>query len=473
MLKSLYNRRFWLLLAALAATCAHSALDVYFRNVAEASLAEAGPPILAFFAIGLGAWLFFRILSGSAAKGALTALVFMFVFMNYAEIEAAVREVLPAWRWWRIAPALLFLLINLALALRVRDPRRQGDAACFRLTLALGALCLAFTGVQAARAGYALARAPRPAEPPAPTGFPPAADVRDSAAPRPNFYFFIFDEYARNDVLAKYTGFDNAPFLRRLESLGFNIGEQAHAASSSTRACLANLLDLAPIYKTLKESPAAIPRPPLLASFREAGYHVVLKLQPNYQIDRDLVDAELKTQTVLTALSLEKTVVEASFLGYLRGSGNELKRADTLNLLRQAADVAATETREPKFVFVHFMLPHEPFIFDENGGPVAYENMHNWLAAEFYVGQLRFASGQILELVRPILETDPEAVVLIQSDHGARYLNGRQNDEEKQACLNALYLSGQARDVRGLSTVDTLRTAMNFALGLDLKTGTD
>ena len=129
MLTGLSNRRFWLLLAALVAVCAQPTLHVYFRNVEEAVLAEAGPPILAFFAIGLGAWLLFRILSGSLAKGAAIALAFAFVFMNYAQIEVAVRELLPAWRWWRIAPALLFLLINLALALRVLDPRRKSDAA--------------------------------------------------------------------------------------------------------------------------------------------------------------------------------------------------------------------------------------------------------------------------------------------------------------------------------------------------------
>ena len=185
------------------------------------------------------------------------------------------------------------------------------------------------------------------------------------------------------------------------------------------------------------------------------------------------MDAEPKTQTVLTALSLENTMVEASFLGYLRGSGNEAKRADTLGLLRQAADVAAAEDPRPKFAFVHFMTPHEPFIFDENGGPVAYENMHNWLAPEFYLGQLRFTSDKLLELVQPILEKDPGAVVLIQADHGARYLSGRQDDGEKQAGLNALYLAGQARDVRDLSTVDTLRVALDYALGLDLQTETD
>ena len=179
------------------------------------------------------------------------------------------------------------------------------------------------------------------------------------------------------------------------------------------------------------------------------------------------MDTRLTTRTVLTAMSAGQTVREASFLAYLRPAGNQDKRADALGLFRQAADIAAAPGREPKFLLVHFMLPHEPFIFDENGNSVAYENMHNWLDPEFYTGQLRFTSEKIIELVRPILEKDPGAVVLIQSDHGARDFGGRQTDEEKQACLNALYLSGQPRDIRGLSTVETLRVAVNAALQLD------
>ena len=470
MLRSLSNRRFWLLLAALVAVCAYPGMYVCLHNVAEADFAEVLPPTLAFLAGGLAAWLCFRILSGTMAKGAFPALVFVFVFTNYAQIDEAIRMLLPAWRWWRIAPALLFLLINLALALRVWDPLRKGDAACFRLTLAIGALCLVATGFHAARAGMVLARAPRPEAPPVPAGSPPAAvpTPRDPAAPRSNFYFFIFDEYARQDVLEKYTGYDNTPFLRRLESMGFNVGYAGHAVSSKTRACLANLLNLAPEYKNLQDAPATIPRPPLLTAFRNAGYQIHLTLYVDYQINADLVDTRLTTRTVLTAMSAGQTVREASFLAYLRPAGNQDKRADALGLFRQAADIAAAPDREPKFLLVHFMLPHEPFIFDENGNSVAYENMHNWLDPEFYTGQLRFTSEKIIELVRPILEKDPGAVVLIQSDHGARDFGGRQTDEEKQACLNALYLSGQPRDIRGLSTVETLRVAVNAALQLDL-----
>ena len=466
MLSRLANHRFWQLLAALAAVCAYPAFYVYGHNLGEARLVEVLPPSLTFLAIGLIAWLLFRILSGSLPAGAFAALLFMFVFMHYVQIEAEIRKLLPDWRWWRTAPAALFLLINLALVLHARDPHRKRAGGFHHMTLAIGALFLVLGGVQAVRGMHALARAAPPAGPPAPAAAPQAEPAAPAgpAARRPNFYFFIFDEYARQDVLQKYTGYDNTPFLRSLESMGFHVDYSGHAASSSTRACLANLLLCSTLYTNLAGAPVAIPRPLLLESFRNAGYRICLKLHMNYQISRDLIDVEFKTTTVLTSMSLEQTVAEASFLAFLRGAGNEGKRADALGLFRQVADAVAAGPGNPQFVFVHFMQPHEPFIFDDNGDPVAYENMHNWLDPAFYVGQLRWTSRKITELAAAILEADPGAVVLIQSDHGARYLSGRQDEAEKRACLNVLYLGGQRQELAGVSTVNTLRLALNYAL---------
>ncbi|HEX7502054.1 MAG TPA: hypothetical protein VF451_01425, partial [Acidobacteriota bacterium] len=111
---------------------------------------------------------------------------------------------------------------------------------------------------------------------------------------------------------------------------------------------------------------------------------------------------------------------------------------------------------------------HEPFVFDENGGSVSYENMNNWINPKYYTGQLRFLSKKIDELTDIILRSDPGAVVLMQSDHGARPFSGL-SEEERLASFNALYLAGQEADIEGLSTINTLRLAMNHALGLKLK----
>ncbi len=45
--------------------------------------------------------------------------------------------------------------------------------------------------------------------------------------------------------------------------------------------------------------------------------------------------------------------------------------------------------------------------------------------------------------------------------------------EERQACLNCVYLGGEDVEIEGLGPLNTLRLALNYALGLKLDTLTE
>jgi hypothetical protein len=158
-------------------------------------------------------------------------------------------------------------------------------------------------------------------------------------------------------------------------------------------------------------------------------------------------------------------VISRSFFVYLQKRGDEALRADRLSLLKQAADIAGEPAEKPKFLFFHILCPHEPFVFDENGDPVAYENMHNWTDPKHYAGQLIFLSKKIDELTSTILKQDRHSVVLLQSDHGSRFFSGS-SYEERLACLNCVYLGGEDAEIEGLGLVDTLRLALTHSLGI-------
>jgi hypothetical protein len=311
---------------------------------------------------------------------------------------------------------------------------------------------------QLARGGEPATMAGRPAEP------EPIA-IRPNGL-RPNFYFFIFDEYARQDVLKKYTRYDNAPFLQWLRSRKFNVSHSSRSTATTTRVSIGNSLYYSRKFRLDSETMAGVKFPPLLALFKKAGYVTYVSC-PVYRFAGSLADVLLRSTTVLTSLSIEKTVLEKSFFVFLQTAGNEEVRADMLGLLKQAAGIMGKPARGPTFLFFHLLLPHEPFVFDENGGSVAYENMNNWINPKYYAGQLRFLSKKIEELADIVLVNDPGAVVLMQSDHGARAFSGM-TEEERRASFNVLYLGGQEADIEGLSTINTLRLALNHALGLEL-----
>lgn len=461
--------QFWLLFAALISLCVYPVLFVYFYNIKEAAFTQVFSPIIIFVLVGLVAWLVFWVLSATMSKGSFIAMIFMVVFINYSLIDDSIRVLIPGWRWWRIAPVVFFFFINLALTLRLFVVGTEADVNLSKIVMAIGTIYMALTIFNAFGGINSFVSISRGKEPLLEDGFFSAKERRSSQisdGKRSNFYFFIFDEYARQDILEKYTGYDNTPFLDGLKRKGFSVSNSSYSSSIFTQVSVGNLLHYNSLYRTKEETLGGIKKPPLLIAFKNAGYKIYTTTM-SYQFDKDLVDTELESSTTLTGLSIKQTVFSKSFIAYLSPNSDENHRESRLALLKQVSDLVEVHTEEPKFLFFHIMLPHEPFVFDKDGDPVAYENMYNWADVKYYVGQLQFSSIKINQMIDSVLKNDPDAVLLIQSDHGPRFF-GDINDFEKKACFNSLYLSGEKIEIEGLSAIDTLRLAMNYTLGLHL-----
>ncbi len=253
------------------------------------------------------------------------------------------------------------------------------------------------------------------------------------------------------------------------ESKGFKVSYSSYSNSVSTPVAVDNLLNFGRISASTLKTGRSLPRPPLIEVFKKAGYKTVAGSQ-FYRFDADLVDVPLASKEFPVSLSIGRAAMARSLLVYgiyLRRNENEACRENSLSLLQQTRDIIKEPTQKPKFLFLHILLPHEPFVFDENGDPVAEGDMHNWADPRHYAGQVIFLSKLIDELTTAIITQDPQAVVLLQSDHGARSF-AHIKFKEKRACLNCVYLGGNDVQIEGLSPVNTLRLALNYALGLQL-----
>jgi hypothetical protein len=71
------------------------------------------------------------------------------------------------------------------------------------------------------------------------------------------------------------------------------------------------------------------------------------------------------------------------------------------------------EINEPKFSIIHAFMPHFPLCFDENGNMV--KNVNNIMA---YPGHHAFAIKTLINIIDMIITADPDAVIVLQSDHG-------------------------------------------------------
>jgi hypothetical protein len=103
----------------------------------------------------------------------------------------------------------------------------------------------------------------------------------------------------------------------------------------------------------------------------------------------------------------------------------------------------------PKFIYVHIMLPHEPFVFMENGMISPYSGgQYDW--QRYHENYLFFllAARRMIENI--YTASSGNAVIILQSDHGARNFNtypysgnfDGYSDEYKTWIVNAIYLPG-------------------------------
>ena len=120
--------------------------------------------------------------------------------------------------------------------------------------------------------------------------------------------------------------------------------------------------------------------------------------------------------------------------------------------------------------FAYTKTTHVPFLFQADGTPItSYDDFRNWRDIEVYNGTYTFALRQIMRIIDNILDNDPDSIILVQSDHGARYHTNTVlmhtfsiSDEDQRNIFNALYYRGQEIDIEGLSGSDTWRVILNL-----------
>jgi phosphoglycerol transferase MdoB-like AlkP superfamily enzyme len=128
---------------------------------------------------------------------------------------------------------------------------------------------------------------------------------------------------------------------------------------------------------------------------------------------------------------------------------------------------------KPVFVFAHIIMPHEPYFFDEYGNIQEADSALNHLSKDSYLGQLKFLNKLIETTINGITKnySDRLPVIIIQGDHGWRYLLGENEVEESSTILNAYFFPGKdsAKVYSSISPVNTFRVVFNKYLGTNLE----
>lgn len=310
---------------------------------------------------------------------------------------------------------------------------------------------------------------------------------------KPDIYYMVFDRYG-DDETARALGLEN-DIGDSLEARGFYVPRASRANYIRTALSLASSLnaeyldDIAlgrdgssdwwPVYTHIERHRVG-------AFLRSQGYsytHVGTSYYPtldNPQATRNLSHYTVAPSPVTRLLD---TVLLGPVHRALRQPWLDERLQNWHRTRRQVEDVLRLVPEPgPKFVFLHVMVPHPPYVFDRDGSYVTEDEQNRRTFAENYRNGVAAANGMIRQLVDGILRhSAAPPVIIVQGDEGP-YPPGTGADtfdwrtagtsqlRMRSGILNAYHLPGV--DTRVLyptiSPVNSFRVVFNAYFGTDL-----
>ena len=332
---------------------------------------------------------------------------------------------------------------------------------------------------------------------------------------RPDVYYIILDGYARSDYMRDVFDFDNSEFLAFLRDRGFYVAEQSRPNHNWTALSLASSLNMDFVqnlgldlvrgsYPAVFVNPIRHSR--VRSKLESLGYSTV-GMRTGY-IPTELDDADYFYAPNIEGLQ----PVSAGPSFYLNAFEGLLYRSSAGRIL---ADFSDPETRNwvgfrtdypfevlreiilaqfnnladiptipgPKFVFVHIVAPHSPYLFGPNGENI--QQSGSFTLAETgdggaslsekaaqYKGQAIYVTSRVEETIDTILENSQVSpIIILQADHGPSVGRGYESHGEglrqKTAILNAYRLPGGCDKhlYPGVTPVNTFRIVFNCYFG--------
>jgi hypothetical protein len=306
----------------------------------------------------------------------------------------------------------------------------------------------------------------------------------------PDIYYIILDGYGRSDAVKKY-GYDNSDFLNDLRSLGFYIAECSQSNYAQTKMSITSSLNfnyLDQLSDRFVEGSsdrtgmtALLQHNAVRKSLEKAGYKTISFASGFPMTEFTNADYFFAPHTSWADLNdFESLLVKTTFAGSAEpGSANTasdmpnsdpaLSRERTLYVLANLDKVASI--KGPKFVFVHLVIPHPPFVFGPTGGPPAPDQEGISRTKQIgihYRDQAIYISRQMMEIVpRIIANSVTPPVIVIQGDHGPTVPS---DAHDRMKNLNVYYLPGvDAKLYPSITPVNTFRVIFNSYFGQHLE----
>ena len=318
--------------------------------------------------------------------------------------------------------------------------------------------------------------------------------TRPTGSTLPDVYYIVLDTYMRSDAMRERFNYDNQPFMDDLRSQGFYVAECARSNYSYTLASITSAINMT-YLPTMEDTLAAhgihdqdiwilLKNNRVRNSLEDIGYSTVA-FQTTYAWS-EMTDADLYmnpeqpplgtlSMTPFESMLLDTTAaviisdarVQQMTKNVDLSTSQYAYHVETIRYtLRELPEVANVEGN--KFVFAHILVPHMPYIFNEDGtlqtDPGFYSNksrpIDDTYESEGYVDAVKFINRELSSVVKKILaNSDTPPIIVIHGDHG-------RNGDNRLKILEAVYLpDGYEKLYPSITPVNLFRIIFNEYFG--------
>lgn len=464
-------------------TCLYPCAFLYAHNVEESPFTSMFPFFGVFLLNAILLWaVFLLILRKPATAGFMTNLT-MLAVINFSFLLEAMQKAAAALDAVGLLVILGVFLLTVLLLLLWKKPDMKISCVLFALTFGV---LTTVSFVTAAASVLLSGRSDQTAE-----TFE-SYEPKTFQGEKPNVYFLLYDGYAGAENLEHYYNYSNEPFLRELEEKGFTVSQNSHNPESLlTVTLIPNLLNMNYVAResmSTNEKNELLVMPNFFRTFADNGYQINLINHLDYfgttgcnvlthkQSRRTISDFLLKNSVYSQSSAIKKMLNRYISADYVATYTGPL--FDALDVEKECWKYVGDG---PTLTMGYVQSPHAPTILDKNGNLVDdYESVGwQWDRHELYLGQLEFISSCILETVEGIQANDPDALIIVQSDHGCRQAthyydmkiwdtyDAKSENLYMQNTLNCVYYRGEYISIEGETGINSLRIILNQVFGTD------
>jgi len=450
-------------------------LFLYFNNITEVSADEILKISFIYIAISMIIFILTLLIVKSPAKSALTAVISILIFANFALVEKAIIEIFATMRYWHV----LMILLTVGIILTVLIIKKLSDENAVKvvqiITIVFAGLIFLniitnVSGIQQRIAYNSSAE----------DNNEKASEIFTDSEVLPNIHLLFFDEFAPVDVAQEYYDYDNQWLVDSLEEKGFTVSGSSANDYADTLVATTNVFNLDYVVSlndglVSEEKQEIRQNGEFFSMLSENGYEFHIMADAGRLYPLDDASAE-QAATTIEGYDFEQVMWNNSLLYPLfEPKTIDWRAQEVLDALEYYQSENSFEKSSNQFLFTYLTSPHQPFVFRENGDIVPSSHWNDWGDPQYYRGQYAFDSKVIDEIADLIVSKDADSIIIIMSDHGPRGLYDPATGESiipseiKRNIFAAVYYRGEdISEIDGQSGVNIMRTILSRLFKTDM-----